>query len=198
MSMIGLVIAPGALMISANDYRGVESSVAAAGIEDLLFSFALFGIAAVIYHVLLGKHVEKRTVKRTSIKNPALNWTSRLTILSGAWLFVLLVLSGLYGIAPIQAAIVGGLFVGIYIIADRKDLLADALLSALFMAVLVFIVEQVFFVRLYPDAQLLFWNTEMISGVTVAGIPIEELHWAAVVGFAVGPVYEYVRRFRLT
>lgn len=196
MSVIGLIVAPGALMISAHDYRGVDSSVTAAGIEDLLFSFALFGIAAVIYHILLGKRLEARKGTRTNIQSRGIAWTSQLVIMIGIWLFAILFLSGLYGIAPVHAAIVGGLFIGIYVIADRKDLFADALLSALFMAVLVFSIEQIFFVRLYPEASLLFWNPAMVSGTTLAGIPIEEIHWAAVVGFAVGPVYEYVRRIR--
>lgn len=198
MSVVGLIIAPGALVIASTDYRGAGSAIASAGIEDLLFSFALFGIAAVIYQTLLGKRLEKRTASRHKISNPALHWTSLLVIISSIWLFAILLFSGIYGLHVLHAAMVGGLLIGIYVIADRKDLLGDAILSAIFMAVLVFLIEQIFFIRLFPEAASNFWSTESVSGITLAGIPAEELHWAAVVGFTVGPLYEYIRRYTIT
>ncbi len=196
MSLVGLIVAPGALMIASGDYRHAESQMSTIGIEDLLFSFAMFGIAAVIYQVLLGKRIERRMGQRRKVQNATRHWSSLTIIIASVWLFAILFLSRVYGIHPIHAAIVGGLFIGIYIIADRHNLLIDALLSGLFMAILIFLVEQIFFVRLFSNAATTFWSTEALSGLTVGGIPIEEIHWAAVVGFTVGPLYEYIRRYQ--
>jgi len=196
MSLVGLVVAPGAILIAATDYRGTSALDASSfGIEDLIFSFALFGIAAVIYGVLLGKRAHALRGKRHRISSPTLHWGSKLTVISGIWLFTTLILLAELGVDPIQAFVISGVFIGIYIIADRKDLLYNALLSAVFIAVLVFLVEQIFFVRLYPDA--IFWSQEVTNGLLLAGIPIQEILWAAVVGFAVGPLYEYVRDLEL-
>ena len=79
--------------------------------------------------------------------------------------------------------------VGIYIVADRKDLLYNALFSGLIITIVVFVIEQLFFVRLYPGAAATL--------TTLGGVPMEQLVWAAVVGFAIGPLYEYVRHWRI-
>lgn len=197
MSFVGLIVAPGALMIASADYRGQGTQIAAIGIEDLLFSFALFGIAAVIYQVLLGKRISNRTIERRRVQPAILHWAAQLVIMISAWLLILLVMNAFFGMGVIQSAVIGGLFVGIYIIADRKDLLADALLSGFFTLVLVFVTEQLFFVRLFPEAISNFWTSETVSGIVLGGIPFEELLWAAVVGFAIGPLYEYIRRYQL-
>lgn len=197
MSIIGGVLSPGVLMVAAHDARSLETYGAPVGVEDLLFSFCLFGIAAVIYQALLGKHTAKWRGDRYRIANPAMHWFSHLLIIFGIWAFISLVMSLVFALSTVQGIIIGGLLIGTYIVADRKDLLLDALLSGILVAILVFLTEQLFFARLFPDAARDFWQIENISGILLGGIPVEEILWAAVVGFAVGPVYEYIRRYRL-
>jgi hypothetical protein len=99
-----------------------------------------------------------------------------------------------FSLTTIHALMIGGLLVGMYVIADRHDLLMNALLSGLFTSALVFITEQIFFVRLFPLDASLFWQWNALSKFVIGGIPLEEIMWAAVVGFTIGPMYEWLRR----
>ncbi|MBM5789868.1 hypothetical protein FJZ23_02145 [Candidatus Parcubacteria bacterium] len=198
MSVVGFVLAPGILLIVADDYRQIVSErVASVGLEDLLFSFSLFGIAAVLYQALFGRHAHKLKGERLRHAHPAVHWYAHLLIVLGLWAFIALLLIHVFELASIRALIVGGLMIGIYAIADRRDLVLDALLSGLFTAILVFLTEQLFFARLFPDAAAGFWRFDEMSLFLVGGVPLEEILWAAVVGFTVGPLYEWLRRYEL-
>ncbi len=197
MSIVGLVISPGILILAINDYRNVlTDSQSIIGIEDLLFAFSLFGIAAVIYQALVGRHVHKLRGSNYEIHHAG-HWIGHLILVLGLWAFASLLLLFVFSLSSIHALIVGGLLVGMYIIADRHDLLMNALLSGLFMAALIFVTEQIFFVRLFPMDAAALWQWDSISTFIVGGVPLEEIMWAAVVGFTVGPLYEWLRRYEV-
>ncbi len=199
MSVIGLVLAPGALMLASVDYRSVGVAAGGTvGIEDLLFAFSLFGIASVIYQFVFGKHIKRFRGERLFLSHPPTHWLAHLIIALGIWACISLTLNIVLALSTIQAIIVGGLMVGTYVIADRKDLMFDALLSGLFVSVLVFTCEQLFFVRMFPDIASGYWQTAQLSGLALGGIPVEEILWAGVVGFTIGPLYEYMREMRVT
>jgi hypothetical protein len=198
MSVVGLVLAPGVLLVVANDYRNmISDTMSGVGLEDLLFSFSLFGIAAVIYQALVGKHAHKIKGERFRHPHPAVHWYVHLVLVLGLWAFVSLLFMDIFELASIRALIIGGLLIGVYVIADRHDLLLDALLSGLFTALLVFLTEQIFFARLFPEAVNQFWRFDQMTTFLIGGIPLEELLWAAVVGFTIGPLYEWLRRYEL-
>ena len=200
MSLFGFVLAPGMiLLVLLTDFRQTASLTSGTvGIEDILFAFSICGIAAVIYEIFLGRHVHLLKPQKGKFHSTGAHWLAHLIILLGLWMCVTLLLLLLFPINSVYAFIVGGLLIGIYIIADRHDLLLNALLSGLFLVVILFFLEQVFFIRLFPDAAILFWKqTDSISGFYVYGIPLEELLWAATVGFTLGPLYEYVRKWKL-
>lgn len=198
MSVVGVVLAPALLLIAGSNYHALNPDQSLSiGIEDLIFSFSLFGIASIIYHVLLGKHVHKFKGERLRFKNPVVHWFSHLVLLLGAWLCLTLGAITIFSIAPMTALLFGGVMVGMYIIASRNDLLVDALLSGLMTAILVFVVEQLFFVRMFPDVAAHYWQWSTLSKFVLGGIPLEEILWAAVVGFTIGPMYEWLRRYTL-
>ena len=198
MSIVGLVIAPGILLVVASDFRSILSQGSLSiGIEDLIFSFSLFGIASVLYQVILGQHIHKIKGQRIRIGHPIIHWFTHLVLLLGIWAFLSLLFIDVFELASIRALIVGGLLVGTYIVADRHDLLFNALITGLLTAVLVFITEQIFFIRLFPDAATGFWQFDVIRSFMISGIPLEEILWAAVIGFTIGPMYEYLRRYEL-
>lgn len=96
----------------------------AIGIEDLLFGFAIGGIAGVIYECLLGKRFLKRHSKVQTI------WMFVVAIFGITWMFVGNIV---LGFNSIYVSTTGFLVVGFLVILRRKDLLGDALLSGLFM-----------------------------------------------------------------
>ncbi len=195
MSLIGLLAAPSLVFIASTDYQQlVNSQPIPFGVEDLLFSFSLFGIASIIYHVLLGKHMHKFRGKRLKIKNPAVHFLFQFIFVLGVWACLSLGSVFLFQLDIIHAFFLGGLMIGIYIIADRHDLLIDALMSGLMMALLLFFVEHIFFFRLFPTDTSHFWQWSTVSAFFLTNVPVVEIIWAAVVGFTIGPMYEWLRQ----
>lgn len=198
MSIVGAIMAPGIISVVAVDYRNIVSDQAAViGIEDFIFAFALFGIAAVLYQVLLGKHLHKLKGERIKIKHPITHLITHLILVLGLWAFITLLLIHVFSLVSIHAMIVGGALIGTYIIADRHDLLFNALITGLLLAMLLFVTEEFFFVRLNPIETMTFWQWNALSKFMIGGVPGEEIMWAAVVGFAIGPLYEWLKRYEL-
>lgn len=196
MSIAGLVLTPAILMVASSDYR--VAGIAAngfVGIEDLIFAFSFTGVAAVIYEILVGRRLIPVRHKHLWGKHP-INWFASLVIVLGGWAAISLAALWLFPVNSVYALMVGGLLVLTYIIADRHDLIFDALFSGLFMAVLVFGLEQLFFVQLFPTEAAAIWQVDRLSGFLPGGIPVEELVWILIVGMAIGPVYEFVRHYR--
>lgn len=196
MSVIGLVLSPAILLLAVSDERNWAGLISF-GYEDFLFSFALFGIAAVIYQAVTGKHSTPIKRRRRKLKNRTLHWLAHLLIISGVWLLMALLATLIFNLNPFQAFMVGGLLIGIYIIADRQDLMINAIFSGLFIAILIFTLEKVFFLKLFPEAAMGLMTYGQVAGPTFASVPLSEIFWVAVVGFTVGPLYEYVKNLRL-
>jgi len=199
MSLVGLLVSPAVLLLAASDFRNILlDSPFFVGIEDFIFAFSTFGVASVVYHVLIGKHGHKIKGERIRANSSALHWVGHLVLVLALWAFVSLLMISVFDLASIQALAVGGLMIGIYIIADRHDLLFNALVSGIVMVILIFVLEQIFFIRLYPEAAEVFWKLDTIPYFLLGGIPLEELMWAAVVGFTIGPMYEWLRNIKIT
>ena len=198
-SIFGFILAPGMILLAVgNDFRKTfQLESGTIGIEDLLFAFSVAGIAAVIYQVAFGRHVHKIPKKRWRLHPNPMHWLANLIAILGLWALISLSLLLLFGINSVYALIVAGLMIGIYMIADRHDLLMNAIFSGLFMGVLIFFLEYLFFARIFPGASAEFWHWESLSGIHTGSIPLEELLWALTVGFTLGPLYEYVRQWRL-
>jgi len=195
MSLVGLVLSPGALVLASRDAKQLSALVGSSvGVEQFLFSFCLFGIAAVIYEALFGKHLHKLRGSRYEVEHVA-HWLAHLVLALGLWVVAASVLVHIFSLSSVQGQIIGGVFVGIYIIADRHDLLLNALVSGFLASTLVFVLTVVFLSALMSDTAVL-WPADAFSTLFLAGVPAEELLWAGVAGFTIGPMYEWLRRYR--
>jgi hypothetical protein len=50
---------------------------------------------------------------------------------------------------------------------------------------------------MYPADAVNFWEWSVLSDFILNGIPLEEILWAGVVGFSIGPMYEWLRRYQI-
>lgn len=197
MSIAGLVLTPAILMVASSDYRANGSIISGfVGVEDLIFAFSFVGSAAVVYEILIGRRLVPIRHKHLWGKHP-LNWLAGLVIILGGWALVSCAAIFLFPVNSIYAFMVGGLMITTYIIADRHDLLLDSLFSGLFMAILVFGLEQLFFIHLFPTDARAIWQVDRLSGFLPGGVPVEEFVWFLIAGMAIGPVYEFVRHYRV-
>jgi hypothetical protein len=182
MSAFGLLLSPAALVMAASGKPfGFPLTLRP---EDVVFVACLFGVAAAGYHLLLERHGSRLHGKRIHRRHLA-HWLSHLMILLGSWVIIALTCRIVFATPVPGAFAIGGLLVGIFVIADRRDLLLRALLTGLLVSLLIFLVETLFAARLFVP-----------TVPSLAGLPVEELLWAGVVGFAAGPVYEFARHLR--
>lgn len=151
-------------------------------IEDMLFGFAVVGVAVVIYEIVLASWFREEEVADS---HPFVGISLLLVAAVGMGVFAPIVNS-------IYAAVLSFIIVWLVILFLRRDLFIPSLGGAVLVLVLMFIGYKItlFF---YPGIIYAWWKLENISGILISGIPLEEYMWFFAMGLAFGPLYEFGR-----
>lgn len=151
------------------------------GVEDFLMGFASGGIMAVIYEVVFKKQLYKRPKQQ--------HRSGGLTVLFALAFFTSWFFWGI-GLTSFWASAVAMICSSLLLYYLRKDLFIDSVASGVLMLLLAlpFYFSIIFFVPGWINAT---YNFDHLSGVLVAGIPIEELIFWFLAGLVFGPFYEY-------
>ncbi|MBI4054002.1 MAG: hypothetical protein HY397_01590 [Candidatus Doudnabacteria bacterium] len=152
------------------------------GIENILFGFVMGGIAAVIYEEIFGKKYAKRRLPLHPY------WMLGFVAFGIAWMFIG---TQVLGFNSMYTTIAILLAVGMFILVFRHDLIRDAFFSGLLVGGLMFVFYLFFFTPLFPNIGREWWLLQNLSGLSLNGVPIEELVWAFSWGFVAGPAYEF-------
>lgn len=156
------------------------------GIEDVLLGFFGGGIAAVLYETIFFK----RHTRASHVQHGKVLYLFLIAIA------VITVLFTVFQITSFIAYTVAMVLTGTIILLLRPDLWKSALITGtLFM--LISMPAYYFMMFLFPgwvDKTYLF---DYLSGITITGIPIEDLVFNFLMGFIVGPYYEYWQSKRL-
>ncbi|MCK4649850.1 hypothetical protein KAT36_01325 [Candidatus Pacearchaeota archaeon] len=150
------------------------------GIEDILFSFLIGGIASVIYEEFFIKKF-KRTKKESG---------NNVIILAIIGMVFFIVLNLIFKINSIYASSIGFLIIASVILFKRKDLIKNAIVSGILVTFIMFIFYSIY-TTIFPNIIQDWWQLEKISRILILGIPIEELLWGFTWGFLAGPLYEF-------
>jgi hypothetical protein len=153
-------------------------------IESFIFGFAIGGVGAVLYNALTQQYLEQVGAET---KRAPLHRYHRMALWSPYVLFV-----PLYSLPwnPIYPAIVclalGGIASGVC----RPDLKTKGLVGGAVFALLyaIFMLGLVWFT---PGYISLVWNLPALSGVLIAGIPLEELLFGFSFGWYWTGIYEH-------
>src|SRR3989337_4587463 len=159
-------------------------------VESLIFSFAVGGIAAVLYEAIFkGKHL-RMTEKEMYNRRHRFH---RLAIISPAIGFVLLYM--FTQMNPIYSVSIATLVGGIATLLCLPDLKRKIAVGGLLFTVLYFL----FFlgVNLIFPSFINAWNFSAISGIIVVGVPLEELMFAFTFGMMWSSIYEHILWYRL-
>jgi hypothetical protein len=158
-------------------------------IESLIFTFAIGGIASVIYEVVFKvKHEKiKRYIRK---KHKFYLW-----VLFSPFI-VFLPLYVFTNLNPIYSASIAMIMGGIAIIFCRPDLLKKILLGGVLFLGLYFSFF-FFFNLIYPNFIKEVWNLSAISGILILGVPLEELMFAFTFGMLWSGFYEHINWYRL-
>ena len=157
------------------------------GIEDFLLGFTNGGIAAVIFEEVFKERFYKR-------KNLERHWSAIFLVILN---FVIMAGSFWYLHFTSFWATTFGLFItGSLIIFFRHDLWIDAVMSGVLVAIL-FLPFYWILILLSPDIIEKTWLFDHLTGSRITGVPIEDIVFYFLVGFAVGPFYAYWQGERL-
>lgn len=151
------------------------------GLEDVIFAFAIGGIASVIYEAVFKVHQRPSKTRKHH---------RSIAYICMAGVVVMIVGTIFLGFNSIYVSTAGFLIVGLCIAGLRHDLLPNALFSGILLSVL-FLCWYTILQIIFPGIFQAWWKLSNLSGFFVGGIPAEELLWAFGWGFMAGPIYEY-------
>ena len=160
-------------------------------IESLIFSFAIGGIASVIYGTIFNVKYRKMNVHEIHSKRHRYHF---LALFSPIITFILLFF--LTNLNPIYSAIISMFIGGIAAAICRSDLKNKTIMGGILFLILYFI-GFLFFTMIYPYAVERFWNLSAISGILIIGIPLEELLFAFALGMLWTNVYEHAFGYKV-
>lgn len=154
-------------------------------IESLIFSFGIGGIAVVLYDRIF--HTGFETMPSLS------HHTSRhryhlWAILTAPITFLVLALTT--GLNPIYISVIALMLGGFATWYCRPDLKKKMIVSA-FVFLALYFVYFLTLIVVYPGYVEQVWRLDVISGILIVGIPLEELMFAASFGFLWSSIYEH-------
>lgn len=162
-------------------------------IESIIFTFAVGGIACELIETLTRmmdavrmKH-KKIDTKGLGIKRYEIHWISiLLPIVLGFPLYILRPFNPIYSlIIQFSAGAIATMLFAPHL--TRKIVIGGLLFLAFY-----FLSFLLVFGVVYPDAVVSFWNLSALSGISVLGVPVEELLCAFSLGMVLNSIYERV------
>lgn len=155
-------------------------------VESLLFSFAIGGIVFAAYDVIVRSAPSESIVRER--RHPRHRFHA-LAVLSAPLVFgLVLVVSRLN---PIYAAAIG-LVAGFFATCScRPDLWRKMLVSGGLFFLVYFVVFALFNLA-FPGYVEAVWNLAAVSGLLLAGVPLEELMFAFTFGLYWSSIYEHL------
>lgn len=155
-------------------------------IESLIFSFAIGGIAVVIYELIFrSQHIAISNKEHHSPRHRFHIWT----ILSAPMIFVLLLL--VTSLNPLYSAIIAMILGGLATWYCRPDLKKKMIVSA-FIFLVIYFFYFLTLIAISPNYVEQIWNLKAISGILILGVPLEELLFALSFGFIWSSIYEHI------
>ncbi|RMD58109.1 hypothetical protein D6825_01970 [Candidatus Woesearchaeota archaeon] len=155
-------------------------------LESLIFSFAIGGIASVLYEALVG-------AKHRRIKETRENYLHYLSIAVPFITFTALYLKSESN--PIYLVIISALIGTLATLLCRPDLSKNIIAGGLAFLTLYFVTFLIA-TLIYPTFISQAWNLKAISGTLILGIPLEELLFALSIGMLWSGIYEQATQYR--
>jgi hypothetical protein len=154
-------------------------------IESFLFSFGVGGLAAIVYERFFPVVHRKIPVSHRHQNRHRLHL---LAAFSAPIIF--LILFSLTKLNPVYSTVLALFGGGLFTWYCRPDLIKKMIISG---GIFLFVYFGYFFSlnMVFPEYVKKVWNLSAISGILIAGIPLEELFFAAGLGFLWSGIYEH-------
>jgi len=154
------------------------------GVESILFGFFVAGISAVIFEVI----ERQKTIK---IKGDHKKHIFPYLFLISLYIF----LEFIFPTKTIYNLIFSLLITSIIIMFRRSDLIKQIIVSGLFFSLVYFSLFYIFN-QLFPTYINDIYSLENFWGISVLGVPIEEIMFAFTVGACWSTFFEFIKGYR--
>lgn len=159
-------------------------------IESFIFCFAVGGIAAVLYEVVLKKHLKKVRGKRIETKR-------HFYTLAGVMIFSVILFSFIFKSDFMYTAIITLALGAISIMFSRKDIIKEIIIGGILFLIVYCGLLFIFNTFVIPDYIARTWSFENFWGITFLKFPLEEILWALTFGLLWAPIYETLKGYTL-
>lgn len=193
LSIAAFFLSPVMLTLESGDPNVIAARWSGVHFADLLFAFAVAGLAGSLFHALFGKHYHRLPKLRRATPREGMLaqiWLIRLLIGTLVFLWGIVFCVFAFGLSPAAGALATAVIMAVYMVVHRHDLLTDALLSAGLTALVTYM----------SGATALFLHSDDVTSALVTTsdrighVPADLVTLALAFGLALGPLYEYIRR----
>lgn len=162
-------------------------------IESVIFSFAIGGIASILYEFTTQKY-EHMLVQSQERRSSRHRFHAFILPLIPLTFVILHWISNLHNL---HVAVITMLVGSIAIAFCRPDLVRKMMVGSLLMTGLYFVYFQTLILA-YPGYVERVWNLPSLIGIWIGGVPLDELLFALTLGALWSGLYEHTRWLRLT
>ncbi len=155
-------------------------------IESLIFSFAIGGIAVILYQRIFRN--KESPMSASEHRSPRHRF-HLVALLSAPVIFAILLVAT--NLNPLHSAIIAMVVGGLAAWYCRPDLKKKMIVSA-FLFLGLYFVYFLTLIAMSPGYVERVWNLKAISGILILGIPLEELLFALSFGFIWSSIYEHL------
>lgn len=153
------------------------------GIESILLCFFYGGITSTLYEFVFSEHLKRY---RKIPKSKRVLEIDLAIFLGSVLLFMFWLI---FNINIIYSNSLAFIAVGTLFIWYRRDLFIPALLNGVIVSIVSFLIL-VLFGFLFKGIFDSWWQLNLLSGIRLLSVPVEEIIWHFCLGFAAGPMYE--------
>ena len=155
------------------------------GIEDYLFAFAFGGLCFGLFDVFI-----RRTGREESITHDKYTYM-KLFLLGSLVLIFMYVLVVWANMNSLYASVLIFIILSLILFVKRPEYVFPAVLTALIMGMYMWMAYWSFYFRIYSNLVGQWWKEGALTGIYLAGVPVEEVVWAFTASLLIGPALRY-------
>jgi len=155
------------------------------GMEDFLFAFAFGGLCFGLFDLFIRSPGEQESITHD-------RYTYTRLFLFGSLVLILMTILVLWAnLNSLYASILIFIVMSLFLFVRRPMYIVPAVLTAFIMSAYMWLAYWSFYFRMYSDLVAQWWKKGALTGIYLAGVPVEEVVWTFAASLVIGPALRY-------